>query len=170
MRARWGLWGKSFNTLQPTETEHNERDGGNHNKCHIFLNLYLVPFSFVILRFLENVITLRSSLSPVWVCVCVHVYTYLDVFVLMHNTYIYTIYMCVCAQYIICAHTCIPKCIHMHPYVCLLHFLNPNNSSFLPHRKSYFYEKLKNKYYNQRGITNNFLCLHQAIKCFFIFK
>ena len=115
-----------------------------------FLKSLFSPFFLHDLGVLRECITLRSWLSPVWVCVCVHMYTYLDVMYLYSCTiHTYIRYMCVCAQYIICAHACIPKCIHMHPYVCLLHFLNPNNSSFLPHRKSHFYEKLKNKFFFQ---------------------
>ena len=133
----------------------------------LFSPLFLCDLE--VLRECYHIEKFIESCMSVCMCTRVHILR-CNVFVLMHNTYIYAIYMCVCAQYIICAHTCIPRCIHMHPYVCLLHFLNPNNSSFLPHRKSHVYEKLKNKYYNQRGIANNFLCLDQAIKCFFIFK
>ena len=102
-----------------------------------FLKSLFSPIFLHDLGVLKECITLRSWLSPVWVCVCVHMYnTFLDVMYLYSCT-IHTYVMCLClyAPYITCAHTCTPKCIRMHPYVPLLHFLNPNNSSFLPHRK-----------------------------------
>lgn len=77
-------------------------------------------------------------------------------------------YTCICTLVPVRVYTKVYSYVyvHTHALMWLPHFLTPNNSSLFANTKSHFYEKLKNKHYNQRGITNNFYVWIKLLNAF----